>query len=173
MMVQRKVFAKLGGFDKKFFASFEDVDLGWRIWISGYKVVVVPQSIVYHMKGQTQKEMKNEMEFHGLKNQLSMKITNFESKVAIKSLFLFFIVYGIRELRILLDYKLKGSTHLTSTKYEEKIAEKRSIKIIVKALIWILTNVGYLREKQKKVNSYRKISTKELEKMNILTNDIQ
>jgi len=78
MMIRKSVFEKLGGFDEKFFVSFEDVDLGWRSWILGYKVVVVPESIVYHIGGQTIKTMNSVVSFHRLKNHLSMKITNFE-----------------------------------------------------------------------------------------------
>ena len=39
MLIRKKIFDKLGGFDEKFFFSFEDVDLGWRSWILGYKLV--------------------------------------------------------------------------------------------------------------------------------------
>ncbi len=48
MMINRKVFLDAGGFDQDFFAYYEDVDLGWRLWVLGYKVVFAPQSIVYH-----------------------------------------------------------------------------------------------------------------------------
>jgi len=48
MMINRKVFLDAGGFDGDFFAYYEDVDLGWRLWVLGYKVVFAPGSIVYH-----------------------------------------------------------------------------------------------------------------------------
>jgi len=48
MMINRKVFLDTGGFDGDFFAYYEDVDLGWRLWVLGYKVVFAPGSIVYH-----------------------------------------------------------------------------------------------------------------------------
>jgi len=60
MLIRKKIFDKLGGFDEKFFFSFEDVDLGWRSWILGYKVVVVPNSIVYHSAGKTSSKLKSE-----------------------------------------------------------------------------------------------------------------
>ena len=92
MMVRKTVFEKLGGFDEKFVLSFEDVDLGWRTWILGYKVLVIPDSIVYHIGGQTAKKMKTELSFHGLKNQLAMKITNFENFNMLKAILSFFVV---------------------------------------------------------------------------------
>ena len=173
MLMRKKIFDKLGGFDEKFFFSFEDVDLSWRSWILGYKAVVVPQSIVYHSAGKTSSNLKPEVAFHGLKNQLSMKITNFEPRFAFSSLVSFFFVYGSREIKIWFDYKIKGTTTLTATDYENKIAEKPSFKIITKSILWILCNPGYLVKKQRKVNYSRKISTKTLMKMNIISNKIQ
>ena len=48
MLVDRKVFLELGGFDPDFFALFEDVDLGWRLWLAGHRVVLAPGSVVRH-----------------------------------------------------------------------------------------------------------------------------
>jgi GT2 family glycosyltransferase len=170
MIIRKELFLDLGGFDEQFFVSFEDVDLGWRTWIKGYKVVINPKSVVYHHGGKTHDSIKDEISFHGLKNQLSMKITNFEMKYSISSLLKFFIIFGIRELKILLDYKIKGKTAMTSTKYEDTIAAKPNINAILKALFWIISNSKYLRNKRKKIHGYRKISTRELQKMNVLSN---
>lgn len=170
MIIRKELFLDLEGFDEQFFVSFEDVDLGWRTWIKGYKVVINPKSVVYHHGGKTHDSIKDEISFHGLKNQLSMKITNFEMKYSISSLLKFFIIFGIRELKILLDYKIKGKTAMTSTKYEDTIAAKPNINAILKALFWIISNSKYLRNKRKKIHGYRKISTRELQKMNVLSN---
>jgi GT2 family glycosyltransferase len=171
MIIRKKLFLDLGGFDEKFFVSFEDVDLGWRTWIKGYKVVINPKSVVYHYGGKTHDFIKNEISFHGLKNQLSMKITNFETKYTIYSLLKFFFIFGIRELKIFFDYKTKGKTSLTSTKYEDTIAAKPNINAILKASFWIISNTKYLQKKRKKIYAYRKISTKELQKMNIISDN--
>ncbi len=48
MMIDRKVFLDVGGFDDDFFMCYEDVDLGWRLWILGYQVVFAPEAVVYH-----------------------------------------------------------------------------------------------------------------------------
>ena len=39
---------KVGLFNAEFFMYHEDVDLGWRLWLDGYKVVLGPDSVVYH-----------------------------------------------------------------------------------------------------------------------------
>jgi len=53
MMVRRDEFLSLGGFDPLYFMYFEDVDLCWRYWLSGYKVLYAPQSVVHHRFGGT------------------------------------------------------------------------------------------------------------------------
>ena len=169
MIIRKSLFDKLGGFDEKFFLSFEDVDLGWRSWIFGYKAVVAPKSIVYHLGGQTTKDMKNEISFHGFKNQLAMKFTNFEMGFAIKAITRFFFIYGFRELRVSLDYLFKGETKIKATKYEEKIAQKPPLTAILRAIAWNFFNWRYLWRKHKTVNSNRITTTEQL-KRNIITN---
>ena len=170
MLVRSDIFEKLDGFDQKFFITFEDVDLCWRSWILGYRVLIIPTSIVYHEGGITIKKIKSEIAFHGFKNQLAMKITNFEPILAMRNMMLFFGIYGIRELKIWLDYTISGSTKLSSTEYEDNIAPKPSFKVIAKSIFWVLSNYGYLLKKQRTINKNRVYSTTILKKMNIIHN---
>ena len=47
------VYAELGGLPNEFFAHQEEIDLCWRVWLSGRRVVVEPRSKVYHLGGAT------------------------------------------------------------------------------------------------------------------------
>lgn len=49
MLIRKELFHQLGGFDETYFMYFEDVDLSWRLRLSGYKIVPVPNSLVYHV----------------------------------------------------------------------------------------------------------------------------
>lgn len=49
LLIRRDVFLQLGGFDQDYFAFFEDVDLGWRLWQAGYKVRLAGRAVVYHI----------------------------------------------------------------------------------------------------------------------------
>jgi GT2 family glycosyltransferase len=53
LMVRASVFHKIGGLDNDFFAHMEEIDFCWRLNNNGYRVRVVPQSIVYHIGGGT------------------------------------------------------------------------------------------------------------------------
>jgi len=48
MLVDRHAFLELGGFDESFFAYFEDVDLGWRLWLAGHKVRLASRARSFH-----------------------------------------------------------------------------------------------------------------------------
>lgn len=48
MAVRREAFLAAGGFDEAYFAFFEDVDLGWRLWVLGHAVLYVPGAVAYH-----------------------------------------------------------------------------------------------------------------------------
>lgn len=48
-MYRRDAILEVGGFDEKYFCYSEDVDLGFRIRLSGYSAMYVPDAIVYHM----------------------------------------------------------------------------------------------------------------------------
>ncbi len=55
MLIRRDIFLEVGGFDPAYFAYFEDVDLGWRLWVLGYRVVYAPEAVVRHIGGATGK----------------------------------------------------------------------------------------------------------------------
>ena len=46
--VRRDVFLECGGFDEDFWAYYEDVDFGWRLWVLGHEVWLARSSVVYH-----------------------------------------------------------------------------------------------------------------------------
>jgi hypothetical protein len=48
MFVRAEVFREVGGFDERFFMFYEDVDLGWRLNLLGYRVRYVPGSVAFH-----------------------------------------------------------------------------------------------------------------------------
>ncbi len=48
MFVRRSVYDELGGFDESYFMFFEDVDLGWRLNLRGWRFRYEPASLAYH-----------------------------------------------------------------------------------------------------------------------------
>lgn len=79
MLVDRLVFLDLGGFDERFWMFFEDVDLGWRLWIAGYRVAFAPGAVTYHRHHGTAGGMSEvRRNFLYERNALMMVLKNYE-----------------------------------------------------------------------------------------------
>lgn len=66
------VFHALGGFDADFFAHMEEIDLCWRMQLAGYRVRIVPGSVVYHLGGGTLTTDSPAKVFYNHRNNLAM-----------------------------------------------------------------------------------------------------
>lgn len=60
MAILRSVFFDVGGFDEEFFAYYEDVDLGWRMWVMGHEAGYVPTAVCYHHHASTSEAFPKE-----------------------------------------------------------------------------------------------------------------
>jgi GT2 family glycosyltransferase/glycosyltransferase involved in cell wall biosynthesis len=48
MFVRADAYRRLGGFDERYFMFYEDVDLGWRLNLRGWRVRYEPRSLAFH-----------------------------------------------------------------------------------------------------------------------------
>jgi GT2 family glycosyltransferase len=48
VLYKKEVLERIGLFDEEFRIYNEDQDLGWRIWLAGWRCVLAPQAVVYH-----------------------------------------------------------------------------------------------------------------------------
>lgn len=53
LIVRRASFLAAGGFDEDYFAYLEDVDLGWRLWAGGERILFAPEAVVHHRSSAT------------------------------------------------------------------------------------------------------------------------
>ncbi|MGD2115907.1 MAG: glycosyltransferase family 2 protein, partial [Acidobacteriota bacterium] len=53
LMVRKRSFLEAGGFDEDYFAYLEDVDLGWRLWAGGERVLFAADAVVHHRSAAT------------------------------------------------------------------------------------------------------------------------
>lgn len=59
MIARRDAFLSAGGFDESYFAYLEDVDLGWRFWSGGERVLSAPRAVVHHRSKATSNLLGN------------------------------------------------------------------------------------------------------------------
>lgn len=61
-------FQKLGGFDESYFAYSEDVDLGFRLRLAGYKCLLIPEARVHHVGSGITGKSSHFSIYHGHRN---------------------------------------------------------------------------------------------------------
>ena len=76
MMVRRDAFRTVGGFDGRFFAHMEEIDLCWRMLARGGAIYAVPGSKVYHVGGATLNKSNSQKTFLNFRNNLLMLYKN-------------------------------------------------------------------------------------------------
>jgi len=110
LFIRSKHFNEVNGFDNDFFAHQEEIDLCWRLKNLGYKVMVNPESIVYHVGGGTLNSSSPFKTYLNFRNNLFMLFKNLHNLSLFSVLFLRLFLDGIAALSLLT--KKKGLTHL-------------------------------------------------------------
>lgn len=87
MFVPTALYREVGGFDERFFMFYEDVDLGWRLNLLGYRVRYVPGSVAFHKHHVTMKKFGNFREAYLLeRNALLSMYKNLDDESLAKAL---------------------------------------------------------------------------------------
>jgi len=102
MFVKSNVFRECGGFDDRFFAHQEEIDLCWRMQLAGYKIFVCPQSVVYHVGAGTLPRGGRKV-YLNFRNNLWMLSKNLPVKEKLWKLPFRFILDGISAWKGLLN----------------------------------------------------------------------
>ncbi|MCC6384815.1 MAG: glycosyltransferase family 2 protein [Bacteroidia bacterium] len=76
LMIRRDVFRKLNGFDDRFFAHMEEIDLCWRIQRAGYTLFCIPESVVFHVGGGTLPMKNPRKTYFNFRNNMMMLHNN-------------------------------------------------------------------------------------------------
>ena len=81
-LFRRSVFLESGGFDKGFFMYHEDVDLCWRFWLLGFRVLTAPGAVAYHHFGASTQAHQGMTwrELLGERHNIRALIKNYEAR---------------------------------------------------------------------------------------------
>lgn len=74
--IRSKDFWEQKGFDERFFAHQEEIDLCWRLINTGKKIYYSGQSAVYHVGGGTLNKQSAQKTYLNIRNNLSMMFKN-------------------------------------------------------------------------------------------------
>lgn len=148
MAIKADVFREIGGFDGDYFIYVEETDLGWKVWLRGYRIIFVPESKVYHEFGTSQVilgEKQNYLaKFHGTKNYITTLLKNLGFKNSVK----------IVPIHITLWIGMAGWLLL-----KRQFSDSKNI---VSAVFWVLFNIHTILEKRKVIQKTRIVSDDEI-----------
>ena len=97
MFVRRDLFLEVGGFDEDYFAFFEDMDLGWRLWVLGYRVRYAGKMVVHHHHhGSWGQVPRRERQMLYERNTLASVLKNYEDATLEKVLPAALLLSGYR-----------------------------------------------------------------------------
>jgi len=88
LFIRSEDFWKMDGFDERFFAHQEEIDLCWRLKNSGKKIYYTGKSTIYHVGGGTLKKENPKKTYLNFRNNLTMMLKNLPSPKAFFILFL-------------------------------------------------------------------------------------
>jgi len=76
LFVRSELYNKAGGLDNDFYAHMEEIDLCWRLKNMGYKIMVCPESTVYHVGGHIIPYGSPEKIYRNFRNSLIANLKN-------------------------------------------------------------------------------------------------
>ena len=88
LMVRSDINLKVGGLDARFFAHMEEIDLCCRIHGAGYRVVAVPDAMVFHVGGASLAQGNPKKTYLNFRNNLLLLHKNMPIKEGRKKLFI-------------------------------------------------------------------------------------
>jgi GT2 family glycosyltransferase len=75
-LYRREAFEEVDGFDEQFFCYFEDVDLGFRLRLRGYRCLYVHAAVVRHVSSALSGYRSNFAVYHGERNSVWTFVKN-------------------------------------------------------------------------------------------------
>lgn len=98
MLVRADLWRACGGLDEAFFAHMEEIDFCWRLHRDGYKVVVCPESVVYHVGGGALPATSPRKTYLNFRNNLAMLYKNLSHGLFAAIYFVRFWADGLQAL---------------------------------------------------------------------------
>ena len=75
-LYRKDVFVEVNGFDEDFFCYMEDMDLGFRLRLLGYRCSYVPESVAHHIGSATTGKHSDFSIYHGHRNLVWTYVKN-------------------------------------------------------------------------------------------------
>jgi GT2 family glycosyltransferase len=142
-MYLRQAFLDVGGFDEDFFSYFEDVDLGFRLQLRGYRCLYVPRAVVHHIGSATFGERSDFAFYHSHRNL----VWTFVKNMPLRMFWLYLPEHMIANIIYVFYYALRGRG-----------------RVLLKAKRDAILGLPMMLRKRKMIQSNRRVSNHDLVK---------
>ena len=105
-LYSRQAFLQVGGFDEDFFSYFEDVDLGFRLRLQGFRCLFIPEAIVEHIGSASSEKINAFAIYHGHRNLVWAYVKNMPPSL----FWLYLPLHLFVNLYFLLYFSLRGQS---------------------------------------------------------------
>tara|TARA_B100000959_G_scaffold286506_1_gene365473 strand:- start:2937 stop:5672 length:2736 start_codon:yes stop_codon:yes gene_type:complete len=160
MIMKKDVFFNAGGFDEDYYAYYEDVDLGWRLWILGYKVVLAKNAVVYHRHQGTSSKIFDEdfKKYLLIRNSFYTIAKNYEG-INLNRVFSIYLLFFLQKELIALQSK-SVDDDLSAVNNSNF-----NISPFLKAVNEVIDSSDKILKKRMNVQKARKVSDPEIYKL--------
>lgn len=140
-LIRKDIANKFGYiFDPDYFIYAEDVDLGLRLRLLGYKVIFVPKAIIYHLHSATTRKFDGSKTTFLLERNLLMT---------------FFKILSFRNILLFLPYVLL--IRLSAILKDILTLNFKNAFSRLKAIFWVIFNFNIIYQKRNNLQKFRKI----------------
>jgi GT2 family glycosyltransferase len=133
LFVRAAVYHQLGGLDKDFFAHMEEIDFCWRAKNEGYKIMVQPASVVFHVGGGTLPKNSPQKTYLNFRNNFMLLYKNLPSDRLWKVLIIRLFLDGLAGLRFLFQ------------------GHFQDVAAVIKAHFYFYGHLGTLKQKREQL----------------------
>ena len=144
LMIRKKHFHQLGGFDNTFFAHQEEIDLCWKIHLSGNQVWSIPGAVVFHKNAVTLPMFSRLKQYLNHRNSMLMILSNYSLPMS---------VYLV-PIRIALEF--------IALIYALICLDINHFVGIIQSFVWIITHPHVIIKRRFQVRKIRKVKDSEV-----------
>lgn len=137
-LIKGSALEEVGGYDPQYGIGYEDMDHSLRFRLKGFTIMRIPKAYCYHKRGVTDlsDEVRVKVRMHFNKNRLATMIRNYPLNLLIKALPVTLLIY------------------LSNMVWEILILRNIPLALTrLKAVWWVLNNLGYLISQRKIIRS--------------------
>ncbi len=140
LFVRADIYHRLGGLDEDFFAHMEEIDFCWRAKNEGYRILVQPASVVYHVGGGTLPKSSARKTYLNFRNNSMLLYKNLPQNR----------LWKVLVTRLFLD-GLAGVRFMMQGHFQDVVA-------IVKAHFYFYGHLKTLKKKRKELKQQKGVS---------------